>query len=223
MNDESTDEYSTDEYSTDDTDNERTEINIGEVIQQDIEEIEMESINESINDSPDSMDINYNSIEEFCPVVNSRDMDYELNNICPNGRIKCKNYELCRHTVFAAPFKNKYLCDACDTAYEKPLEIKDNIECPICLEIKRSVSQPRCSHVTCVDCFKLCYYSYEIVEPKFPYPDLEDEYDDDMNNPKWINDYPLIRPYWTELRNYNSKINEKKKKTFLKKCPLCRK
>ena len=39
--------------------------------------------------------------------------------------------------------------------------------------------QPRCSHFTCVDCFKLCYYSYEIIEPKFPYPELEDEYDDE--------------------------------------------
>jgi hypothetical protein len=220
---ESTDEESTDEESTDEeSGDDRREIDIGEVIHHDIEEIEMESINDSINDSPYSMDINYNLIEEFCPVVNSRDMDYELNNICPNGRIKCKNIEMCHHTVFAAPFKNNYLCDDCDTAYEKPLEIKDNIECPICLEIKRGVSQPRCAHFTCVDCFKLCYYSYEIIEPKFPYPDLKDEYDDDMSNPKWITEYPLIRPYLVEIINYYSKIKEKKRKKFLKICPLCR-
>jgi len=222
MDYESIDE-STDETDDELTDDERTEINIGEVIQQDIEEIEIESINDSINDSPYSIDINYNLIEEFCPVVNSRDMEYELNNIRPNGRIKCKNHELCHYTVFAAPFKNNYLCDDCNTEYEKQLEIKDNIECLICLEIKRGVLQPRCSHFTCVDCFKLCYYSYEIVEPKFPYPELEDEYDDDMSNPKWITEYPLIKPYWEELRKYNSKIKEKEKKEFLKICPLCRK
>jgi hypothetical protein len=217
MDYESSSDYESTDYEL--TGDERTEIDIGEVIHQDIEEIESESINDSI----EPIDIHYNSIEEFCPVVNSRDMEYELNNKQPNGRIKCKNYELCLNTVFAAPFKNNYLCDECHSAYEKQLEIKDNIECPICLEIKKGVSQPLCSHFTCVDCFKLCYYSHEIIEPKFPYPDLEDEYDDDMNNPKWINDYPLIRPYWIELRKYNSKIKEKNKKEFLKICPLCRK
>ena len=215
----SSDYESTDDDEIDDINDERTEIDIGEVIHQDIEEIE----SESINDSPEPIDINYNSIEEFCPVVNSRDMDYELNNILPNGRIKCKNYELCHYMVFAAPFKNNYLCDDCDTAYEKPLEIKDNIECPICLEIKRGVSQPRCSHFTCVDCFKLCYYSHEIIKPKFPYPDLEDEYEDDIHNQKWVSDeYPLIIPYWAELKKYYSKIKEKGKNKFLKICPLCR-
>ena len=231
MNHESIDdETDDDEVDTDDddvtdgdTDDERTEIEIGEVIQQDIEEIQMDSIeNESINDLPDSVDINYNSIEEFCPVVNSRDMEYELNNIRQNGRIKCKNHELCRYTVFAAPFKNNYLCDDCDTTYEKQLEIKDNIECPICLEIKRCVLQPRCSHVTCVDCFKLCYYSHEIIRPIFPYSMIKDEYNEDKKNPKW-KDYPLIKIYRIELKNYIDKIKEKNKKKFLKKCPLCRK
>jgi hypothetical protein len=225
----SDDELSDDEWtdidSSDDelTGDDRTEIELGEVIHRDIEEIDIDVINDSINDSLVPIDIYYNSIEEFCPVINSRNMEYEINNIQPNGDIKCKNYELCCDTVFAAPFKNNYLCDDCDNTYEKQLEIKENVECPICLDIKRGVLQPRCSHFTCVDCFKLCYYFYEIIEPKFPYPDLEDEYDDDIHNPKWINDYPLIRPYWKELRNYNSKIKEKKKKTFLKKCPLCRK
>ena len=118
---ESTDEESTDEESTDEeSGDDRREIDIGEVIHHDIEEIEMESINDSINDSPYSMDINYNLIEEFCPVVNSRDMEYETNNK-RNGRIKCKNHELCLDTLCVKPFKSNYLCDDCDTAYEKPL------------------------------------------------------------------------------------------------------
>lgn len=219
---ESTDDDWTDVDSDNESGDERTAIEIGEVIHQDIEEIDIESINDLINDSPDSMDINYNSIKEFCPVVNSRDMDYELNNKLPNGYIKCKNYELCLDTLWVKPFKSNYLCYDCDITYKKQLEIKENVECPICLEIKRGVIQPNCSHFTCVDCFKLCYYCHEIDEPKFPYPDLEDEYDDDINNSKWVTDYPLIKPYWAELRKYNSKIKEKKKKKFLKICPLCR-
>ena len=35
------------------------------------------------------------------------------------------------------------------------LEISDNIECPICLEYKKGVSQPNCNHFTCIDCFCL--------------------------------------------------------------------
>ena len=218
MNDETKDDESTDEDDWTDIDS-----SDDEGIEQDIEEIDIDSIeNDSINESLDSIDINYNSIEEFCPIPNSRDMEYELNNTQPDREIKCKNYELCYDTVFAAPFKNNYLCDAFDTAYEKKLEIKENVECPICLEIKRGVSQPRCSHFTCVDCFKLCYYFYEIVDPIFPYPELEDEYEDDIYNVKW-KEYPLIRQYWEEVRNYNSKITEKEKKEFLKICPLCRK
>ena len=177
--------------------------------------------NDSI-DSIDSIDINYNSIEEFCPVVNSRDMEYELNNIRPVGDIKCKNYELCRDTLCVPQFKSNYLCDHCDITYKKTLEIKDNVECPICLETKRGVIQPNCSHFTCVDCFKLCYYSYEIVKPKFPYPTIKHEYENDKTNPKW-KDYPLIKQYLIQWKNYVIKIKEKKKKTFLKKCPLCRK
>jgi hypothetical protein len=206
MNDESTDDESTDDEWTDidSSDDER--------IEQDIDD----------NDSLVPIDINYNSIEEFCPIPNSRDMEYELNNTRPNGDIKCKNYQLCRDTLCIELFKSNYLCDDCNITYEKPLEIKENVECPICLEIKRGVSQPRCSHFTCVDCFKLCYYSYEIVKPKFPYPAIEYEYYYDRNNPIW-EEYPLIKTYWIEWKKYVIKINEKKKKEFLKKCPLCRK
>jgi hypothetical protein len=169
------------------------------------------------------IDINYNSIKEYCPVISSRDMDYELNNtMYITGDIKCKNYEFCYDTVLVAPFKSNYLCDDCNIRYEKKLEIKENVECPICLEIKRGVLQPRCSHVTCVDCFKLCYYSHEIIRPIFPYLDIKNEYDEDKKNPIW-NDYPLIKIYRAKMKKYIGERNKKKKKTFLKKCPLCRK
>jgi hypothetical protein len=202
------------EYETinDSSDSNSDILEIYEIVEINIDSIDIEPI-----------DINYNSIQEYCPLVNSRDMEYELNNtIYITGDIKCKNYELCRGALCVAPFKSNYLCDNCDTTYEKKLEIKENIECPICLDIKRCVSQPNCSHFTCVDCFKLCYYSHEIVKPVFPYTYLKDEYDEDNTNPIW-NEYPLIKIYRAKMKTYIHEKKEKKKKTFLKKCPLCRK
>jgi hypothetical protein len=187
--------------------------------------IDMLEIDSFVIDSieVEPIDINYNSIKEYCPVINSRDIDYELNNtMYITGDIKCKNYEFCYDTVIVGPFKSNYLCYDCNSRYEKKLEIKENVECPICLEIKRCVLQPRCSHVTCVDCFKLCYYSHEIIRPIFPYSMIKDEYNEDKKNPKW-KDYPLIKIYRAKMKKYIGERNEKKKKTFLKKCPLCRK
>jgi hypothetical protein len=34
------------------------------------------------------------------------------------------------------------------------LEFIDNHECAICMETKRCVSQPKCNHFICIDCFK---------------------------------------------------------------------
>ena len=207
---------SLDSYSIDDI------INHSVMLEINIDPIEIDSfVIDSIEVEP--IDINYNSIKEYCPVINSRDMEYEINNtMYITGYIKCKNYEFCYGTVFVAPFKNNYLCDDCNSRYEKKLEIKENVDCPICLETKKCVLQPRCSHVTCVDCFKLCYYSHEIVKPVFPYSTIKDEYDEDKKNPKW-KDYPLIKIYRAKMKKYIGEKNEKNKKTFLKKCPLCRK
>jgi hypothetical protein len=51
---------------------------------------------------------------------------------------------------------------------------------------------------------------------------IKDEYNEDKKNPKW-KDYPLIKIYRAKMKKYIGERNEKKKKTFLKKCPLCRK
>ena len=47
----------------------------------------------------------------------------------------------------------------------------------------------------CIECFKRCYYGDFSNEPTFPYPEIEDEYYDDMNNIKWELNYPLIKEY----------------------------
>jgi hypothetical protein len=90
-----------------------------------------------------------------------RDMDYEKNNIGydwqypeEGGGIKCKNYELCGEVlpIWWFECKGNYLCTNCHMSYgtwesndykhigKEVLEFNDNIECPICLEIKRGIS-----------------------------------------------------------------------------------
>ena len=95
-------------------------------------------------------------------------------------------------------------------------------ECPICLETKRCVSQPRCDHYSCIECFKRCYYGREM--PEFPYPEMENEYYEDMENSNY--------DYNSKWDNYREKIDEYNKKcdiientneNHLRKCPLCRK
>ena len=179
----------------------------------------------------------------------ARDMEYENNNIgydhynhqdAGGGRgIKCKNYELCEAVLPKWWFecKGRYLCTTCHMMFgtwdfqgqkyktgKGVLEISDDRECPICLEIKRGISQPNCEHTLCIECFKRCHYGDDSGEPSFPYPDIEDEYDDDQENPKWENDYPLIKIYNEE---WNKWEDEKERKydneNHLRKCPLCRK
>jgi hypothetical protein len=170
------------------------------------------------------------------------DLEYENNNIIYNddftkedgGGIKCKNYKLCNAILPKWWFscKNNYLCINCHIIFgtwkfnngKGILEFINNIECPICLEYKESVSQPNCNHFICIDCCKRCYYGDESGEPLFPYPDIEEEYYDDLDNPKWKIEYPLIDKYekdydiWDEDKYINYE-----KETFLQKCPLCRK
>jgi len=157
------------------------------------------------------------------------------------GEIKCKNYELCQEKLPGWWFecKGNYLCSGCHMMFgtwkfqgqeyktgKGVLDIIDNIECPVCLDIKRSISQPNCEHTLCIDCFKRCYYGNDDDEnkPKFPYPDIENEYYNNQENPKWKNDYPLIKIHneeynkWCDEREHNYE-----KEKYLQNCPLCRK
>jgi len=177
-----------------------------------------------------------------------RDLEYENNNIGfdhqyteeDGGGIKCKNYELCESVLPEWWFecKGNYLCTNCHMMFgtwkfqgqeyktgKGVLDISDNVECPICLEVKRSISQPNCEHTVCIDCFKRCHYGgVPENEPKFPYPDIEDEYGDDEENSKWANDYPLIKKYNEDWNKWDDeRIQKNSKEAYLQKCPLCRK
>jgi hypothetical protein len=156
-----------------------------------------------------------------------RDFNYENNNIGydyqypekDGGGIKCKNYILCEIVLPKWWFECKgcYLCINCHIMYgtwgtqvgKGILEITNNLECPVCLEIKECILHPICNHSVCIDCFKQCYYGDKMhdEEPIFPYPNIQDEYDDDQENIKWNNDYPLIKIYNEKFNKwYDNKI-----------------
>lgn len=174
-----------------------------------------------------------------------RDFNYESNNIvyddmAADGEgIKCKNYELCESVLPKWWFecKGSYLCTNCHMAFgtwgnsldggnngKGILEISDNIECPLCFENKKGISHPRCDHFVCIDCFKRCQYGDQTGEPLFPYSDVEEEYFEDAENPKWERDYPLIRLYNEECDTFENNKREKyENEANLRLCPLCRK
>jgi len=165
-----------------------------------------------------------------------RDFEYESCNIGydyqypkeKGGGIKCINQIICDNILPKWWFecKGSYLCSICDMMFGKILEVKDNIECIICLEIKKCIKQPMCDHSVCINCFKKCYYGDEtnVGEPIFPYPDIEDEYYEDQENQKWDINYPLIKMYNEEFNIWdNIKTKKYDNEEYLIKCPLCRK
>ena len=173
----------------------------------------------------------------------TKDLNYEENNIgydsqYPEGGIKCKNYEVCDAVLpdWWWDCKGCYLCTNCDMKFgtwttklgvgnngKGILEFIDNYECSICIETKRCVSQPKCNHFVCIDCFKRCYYGDESGKPEFPYPEIEEEYDDDQENPKW-SEYPLITIYNEKWNAWDDNRMEKyEREKYLRCCPLCRK
>jgi hypothetical protein len=165
----------------------------------------------------------------------NKDLDYENNNIAydlqyteaDGGGIKCKNYIICESVLPKWWFdcKGCYLCINCLICGYKILEVSNNLECPICLEVKECVTQPKCCHTLCINCFKRCYHGDKNIdgEPTFPYPNIEDEYFDDTENTKWINDYPLIKIYNEEWNKWDDCRQEKyEQEEYLRKCPICR-
>ena len=170
----------------------------------------------------------------------NRDFDYENNNIEytksfieEDGKdgegIKCKNYIVCEEILPKWWFgcKGCYLCVGCLINRFDILKIINNVECPICLEIKEGITQPRCDHSVCISCFKRCQYGDQNREgePIFPYPDIEDEYYDDSGNLKWgEGDYPLIKIFNYECNTWDDeRIEKRENEEYLRNCPICRK
>ena len=169
-----------------------------------------------------------------------RDIEYEISHVISLNdieEVKCKNYELCggsniKEYLHLYEWGEYYLCVNCHIQFNKwginhegmgVLNFSDNIECPVCLEIKRGITQPRCSHWICIECFKRCYYGEDHIEPVFPYPNIENEYYDDVDNAMWEQQYPLIKTYLDECELYEETITMRlKQEDNLQLCPLCR-
>jgi hypothetical protein len=104
------------------------------------------------------------------------------------------------------------------------LEFYNNLECPICLENTRCVTQPNCNHYACINCFKRCYYGKEY--PNFPYPEIEGEYYEDIDNNNYENNSKYDK-YRHEINKYDLLVekieDENITETVTNKCPLCRK
>jgi len=170
----------------------------------------------------------------------SRNLEYEANNRGYNweynqegmGGIKCKNYIICNSLLpeYWYNCKGHYECDICFNLKIERLTQIENIECPICLEIKKVISQPNCDHNLCIDCFRRCYYGPDNDGPKFPYSEeIEKEYEtylknEILNEKKWENEYPLIEKYNQELLQWGYNMERQySNEENLRKCPLCRK
>jgi hypothetical protein len=83
--------------------------------------------------------------------------------------------------------------------------------------------------VACFDCFKRGYYGddeFTREEPVFPYSsEIEEEYysEDDLSNPKWKVEYPLIEKYQHEWNEWDDKRMVALRRDSLKlMCSTCR-
>jgi hypothetical protein len=55
-------------------------------------------------------------------------------------------------------------------------------------------------------------------------PEIEEEYDDDCENTKWLRDYPLIKAWQQEIDKWFDDREERyDNEKYLRVCPLCRK
>lgn len=148
----------------------------------------------------------------------------------------CLNVEVCGHNYLPdwwIDCKGKWLCTNCDILFgtwgtqtgRGVLIFKDDVECVVCYDTTRVVSLPNCDHFVCIGCFQRMYYGEEITPPEFPYPDNEEEIDNEGTySPELIAKYPLLATYQLEYDIYEilcevQRANEEN----LRRCPLCRK
>jgi hypothetical protein len=152
---------------------------------------------------------------------------------------KCLNYSFCNQIGPELYLLKTGMCYECDETFETYICSRekqdrcDITECPICLETKLCMTQPKCNHYTCIDCIKRCYYTDHNLdiehEPEFPYDDnIKKEFHTDIyngiENPKWTED-PLIESYEEAWANWdgNRQTTHEREIQYLRKCPLCRK
>lgn len=80
-----------------------------------------------------------------------------------NGIVFCWQSNLC-------PF------EYCGEILEKMDTMVDDYECPVCMETKKSLEMPRCSHKVCLDCYKTIMFGVSKSEKPCIY---------DLKMPDW--------------------------------------
>jgi hypothetical protein len=187
-----------------------------------------------------------------------RDLEYEnLNTIydCVHeeNRIKCKNYELCKHTLsqdIDILIISKYLCEACGDWFKvggfgwNELEFREGTDdCAVCCESdNKQVKFPaNCGHWFCIGCSRnilfwdetrnhLSYVPYGC--PPCPNGCINPikgkqcycyEYDETVE--RWRNEYSDKFEEHNEAEHKSIKLSETSPGSVFSslKCPLCRK
>lgn len=65
--------------------------------------------------------------------------------------------------------------EICGEILKKMDTMVDDYECPICMEAKKALEMPRCSHKVCLDCYKTIYFGVSELEKPCMYRDLLDK------------------------------------------------
>ena len=146
---------------------------------------------------------------------------------CPHKckPVECPNFKVCGRLT-SKYFLSCYngTCFGCKLTFSAKLTFHESIDCPICLENKPGVKQVHCEHTACLDCFKRCKFGGKYPQPVFPYSEeIEDEYDSNPDDPKWIND-PLIKKYNDDFKLYEATLDAiYEREKSLRVCGICRK
>lgn len=163
----------------------------------------------------------------FCISQGDGLYSYEINN-CPHKckPVECPNFKVCGVMNPLAILQcRRGICANCKMMFYEKLTFYKSVECPVCLEDKPGVKQVNCDHTVCIDCFKRCHYGgNNIQKPVFPYSrEIEDEYDSNPDDSKWMND-PLIIKYNDDWVIYENKVDEiYYREASLRVCGICRK
>lgn len=88
--------------------------------------------------------------------------------------------------------------DVCGEILEKMDTMVDDYECPVCMETKKALEMPRCSHKVCLYCYKTIYFGVSELEEPCMYRDL--------NFPTWTYEQQFYED--GDIMENNEKQNE---------------
>jgi hypothetical protein len=155
--------------------------------------------------------------------VHSLHVDDDDDDWNPHLTTKCKNFDIwCKTKIDdlggLTRAAAKGLCINCDMKFGEALELVEDVECPVCLEVRTGIRQLNCIHSSCKTCFLKMNIGMWDLDTRPVEPPHETEIDEDgeeivkLPNPEyeqWCED-----DYQWEQNGYA--------KDNTRKCPLCR-